>query len=70
MATDWDLSQWKCDDSLRRTVKEIKEEKKSSKSLPIYQAKTALKTIKLKAFTLFHLMNQDQINKYLIPTHK
>ena len=30
------------------------------------------KTIKIKtgSFHLFHLMNQDQINNYLIPTHK
>ena len=42
----------------------------SSKSLPIYDAKTAQKNEKLKAFNFFHLMNQDQINNYLIPTHK
>ena len=50
----------------------VKEEKRKfilSKSLPIYEAKTP-KKIKTESFHLFHLMHQDQINNYLIPTHK
>ena len=43
MTTDCDLSQWKCNDHLQRTVKEKKRKNISSKSLPIYEAKTARK---------------------------
>ena len=43
----------------------------SSKSLPIYEAKTALIFFFLTgSFHLFHLKNQDQIKNYLIPTYK
>ena len=41
MTTDRDLSQWKCNDRLQHTVKEKKRKFISSKSLPIFEAKTA-----------------------------
>ena len=70
MTTDWDLSQWTCNDRLQRTAKEKKRKFISIKSLPIYEGKNRLQKQKLKPLTLFHLMNQDQINNYLIPTHR
>ena len=41
MTTDCDLSQWKCNDRLQLTVIEEKRKFISSKTLPIYEAKTA-----------------------------
>ena len=41
MTTDYDISQWKCYDQLQCTLKGKKIKFISSKSLPIYEAKTA-----------------------------
>ena len=41
MTTDCDLSQWKYNDHLQRTGKEKKRSFSSSKSSPIYEAKTS-----------------------------